>query len=387
MIGDVGLFIKYEREDKYRFYFEIENILQNPNIDFNICQSADIFFFDVVSNKAKTEVEALIPHKIDRSDHEGFFLKELMHNSFGVLPSNKQWDERRKFYIRTLGINFASQYIELMINTVDNWAKNLPADKVLDIGFEMSRVTFRIISKILFGRDLDKMKKWVYISPFEGYREEMSFEDWYLKYSKDELLIFMSPKRALLPFMYKNRLINPFKASRNNKISIDQTLREFLDSSTDDQSIYRQVLNSGKFTKEEVFYDTELLLFAGFDTSSHGITSMIYFLYKYPLTLSKLMGELKTNGVLDLNPKQGSNLKDIYEKWDYLNYVVKEGLRIDPPASKSLNYTVKKDEWLLIRIKLQPLFMKWNFHQMRFSKGRRLKFNKGRSNLWTSLSL
>ena len=45
------------------------------------------------------------------------------------------------------------------------------------------------------------------------------------------------------------------------------------------------------------------------------------------------MNELQENGITHINLDDESSLKDEYEKLDYLNYVVKETLRIDPPVA------------------------------------------------------
>jgi len=59
--------------------------------------------------------------------------------------------------MKTVGINFASQYIPLMNQAVDEWILEIEINKELDFSFEMSKITFKVITKILFGKDIDKM--------------------------------------------------------------------------------------------------------------------------------------------------------------------------------------------------------------------------------------
>ena len=113
---------------------------------------------------------------------------------------------------------------------------------------------------------------------------------------------------------------------------IDEALKRFLDKSTDDHSVYKQISNLGIFTKDEVFNDTLMLLIAGSDTTARGITSMIYYLYKYPETINKLKVALNTSGISSADTSDEAKMKDMYDGCDYLNYVIKEGLRIDPPG-------------------------------------------------------
>ena len=114
-------------------------------------------------------------------------------------------------------------------------------------------------------------------------------------------------------------------------------------SSTDNESVYKQLISKELFTKDEIFNDMILLLFTGFDTTSHGIASILYNIHKNPRVLNKLLSGLKLNGITDISTDDESSLKETYEQWDYLNYVVKEGIRIDPPVMNSLVYNVKEN--------------------------------------------
>ena len=97
-------------------------------------------------------------------------------------------------------------------------------------------------------------------------------------------------------------------------------------------------MESGKFTADEVFYDICSTIFAGLDTSSHALTSILYFLKKNPDVMTKLKSELAKYGITkDLNPEDPT-FKDKIERCDYLTYCVKEGLRLDPPLNASIFY-------------------------------------------------
>ena len=97
-------------------------------------------------------------------------------------------------------------------------------------------------------------------------------------------------------------------------------------------------MESGKFTADEVFYDICSTIFAGLDTSSHALTSILYFLKKNPDVMTKLKSELAKYGITkDLNPEDPT-FKDKIERCDYLTYCVKEGLRLDPPLNTSIFY-------------------------------------------------
>lgn len=107
--------------------------------------------------------------------------------------------------------------------------------------------------------------------------------------------------------------------------------------------MYRQVCACSDYSADELFKDMVALMYAAYDTTSHGIGSTLYFLHKYPETLSKLTAEMKATGVTDIDPSVGSDLKDVYERCDYLNNSIKEGLRIDPPLAGSMLYCTTAD--------------------------------------------
>ena len=216
--------------------------------------------------------------------------------------------------MKTIGINHASKFIPMMIEVADEWIANVKKNETIDLTIEMKRITFRVISKILFGTDIDKMEETTYINPYNGEILQLSFEDLYFKYSKDEMESFYLPINRILPFLSRYRLINPFKTNFTNNISLKNSLRTFLTKSTDTSSVYMQVNASEKFNSEDVLLDMLGLLFAGFDTSSFGLSSMLYNLKKYPLTMEKLKSELKKYNLVDLNIKEVNLLKESYEK-------------------------------------------------------------------------
>ena len=242
LLGDVATFVKNERENKYRMQGHIDIALTKSNIDIKLVQSGPVTIFDITSPKAWNEFEKLIPEKFDRFDHYKFLVGNIAPNSIVLMQSNKRWDERRKAILKTIGINFASKYIPMMIKIVDEWIDEVSIGADLDLSFELNKITFRIITKILFGRDIDKMDKCVYISPIDRTKQTLSFEECYFRYSKNEFDSHFSVIGKIFSPLAKLSLIEPFKSNATNKKSIDDTLRVFLEKSEDDQSVYRQML-------------------------------------------------------------------------------------------------------------------------------------------------
>ena len=343
MLGDIALIVQNENNNKFRRQIFIDLGMQKPHLDFYIFQPGPITLFSLVSIQAFDEFEKLMPHKIDRHDHREFPFVDIVEGSFALNQSNEDWDERRKTIMKTIGINYASKFIPLMIQTVDKWLVGVKKNESINITIEMQKITFKIISIILFGSDIENMEPVLYQSPFDGSRKHLSFEEFFFALSKDIFDTYFSVKGRLFPILIKLNLIEPYKSNLVNKESFFKALNEFLSKSKDSDSVYRQVKDSGRFEQAGIIVDMISLLFAGFDTTSHGLCSMMYFLKKYPETMKKLKQNLQEQGIYQVDASQGSTLKDLYENCDYLNMVVKEGHRIDPPSSSTLAYFAKED--------------------------------------------
>ena len=56
---------------------------------------------------------------------------------------------------------------------------NVKLEENLNISLELKKITFKVITKILFGRDINKINKWEYTSPKDGSVKMLNFEDAY----------------------------------------------------------------------------------------------------------------------------------------------------------------------------------------------------------------
>ena len=128
-----------------------------PDSDFFFTLLGPQPFIYACSSKALNEFEKFIPDALDRHHHEGLLLSNFAPKSMSLLPSNKNWEDRRKHTLKVIGVNFASRYIPMMIQIVDNWISEVKIDEDYDLTGEINKISFRIIAKMLFGRDIDKM--------------------------------------------------------------------------------------------------------------------------------------------------------------------------------------------------------------------------------------
>ena len=171
VLGNIKLSQQYEKENKYTLQHFIDIPIENPDVDFYIAQLGSFTLYEITSTKSQTEFEKLVPDKIDRHDCKGLSLGNMINGAFVLIESNKDWNERRPTIMKIIGINHASKFIPMMIEAVDEWFTKVKKNEAINLSIEMKRITFRVISKILFGKDIYKMDKTTYVDP---YSEEIS---------------------------------------------------------------------------------------------------------------------------------------------------------------------------------------------------------------------
>ena len=143
--------------------------------------------------------------------------------------------------------------------------------------------------------------------------------------------------------MIKYGLVEPYKTNLKNNRSFSNAFKNFVLKTKDTESVYKKLESLGKFSQDVLLIDTIMLLFAGFDTLAHFLSSCLYYLKKYPTELHKLKESIDKSGITNIEISMGDKLKDIYDNCDYLNYFIKEVLRIDSPSGISLLYYATKD--------------------------------------------
>ena len=118
-------------------------------------------------------------------------------------------------------------------------------------------------------------------------------------------------------------------------------LYEIMNASKDEQSVLYQMTKLG-FPTEIIIHDLTDLFIAAAETSSHTATSILYNLKKYPEVMTKLENELFTH-FDKYSDNEGKFDKDKILEFEYLNNVIKEALRIDPPVFESLESSPNED--------------------------------------------
>lgn len=215
--------------------------------------------------------------KIDRFYHTLSPVAFITGDSFSVIPNNQNWFNRRKATMKILALNYVSKYIPMMIECADEVISNLKVGQTYEIKREISKITFKIITKILFGRDIsERMPKLLYISPEDHSEKYLQFDEFFEQYCSDELSGFRSAAGRLFQFLVDYKLIEPMKTNSKNNRELFRKLKEFCEMSDDKDSMYNKLKESDVYHDDTIFNDIVLMLFGGFDTTSNLITSTLY---------------------------------------------------------------------------------------------------------------
>lgn len=328
------------KQDKYQGYWQIQASLDNPNCDIRLTFSGKQPYFMLNSPKALEEFKALQPGKIDRWGHHQKSFGRMALGSFDQNKSDASWKERRDAFTRAIGINFASQYIPLMIEKVNKEFKKWKEEETIMFDHSMKTITFEIITDILFGKEIKQKVGTLKYKHFDGKMKDMDLQEFFVTLTTDCFKATKLVPSILFPFLIYHNLFNPNNIIHENIQVLWKTLRKFLDNNEDPKSIYSQVLaKDNSLDKDMLMKDMITLYFAGHDTSSHAISSLMYYLKKYPKYYDICFKEVSNElGVTDRSKVDELIEITKLDNMDQLNYTMKEALRYDNPASLSLGY-------------------------------------------------
>lgn len=278
MAGDVADISQNEKDNKNRLLHYTDLAMEGKDYDVYIMQYGPNIYADIISWVGLDEFEKLVPHKIDRGTMAGTPFENISYGALSIMESTKEWSERKKELIGLMGNNHISKYIPLMIETTDEWAKSVKKNERMNLSFEITKIVMKVIAKVLFGTDVDNMPLIPYICPKTKETTHLTLEMFYFQYIKDEFDGFFDIRAAFLPFLAKYKLIEPFKTNFKNNRTFNESIKQFLKTTKDTESVYKRLEATSKSTDDVKLYDMIMLFFGGFDTLSHYISSCIYHL-------------------------------------------------------------------------------------------------------------
>ena len=99
-----------------------------------------------------------------------------------------------------------SNFAFMVVKTADEWINNLMRKGKVDIGFEIHKVTNRIMTKILWGKDIRKLGKCEYFIGDRSPRKVYDFDEFSAIYSAHIFREYLWSSEVIFPIY---RLIVP----------------------------------------------------------------------------------------------------------------------------------------------------------------------------------
>lgn len=167
-----------------------------------------------------------------------------------------------------------------------------------------------------------------------------------MKISHDCSFAAMTPMNTIFPWLVHYNIGSENRRNTKNSDEFERVIKDVCEKSEDPNSVYNQVLSTGKIDKEMVYKDVMAILFGGHETTSKSLCNAMRHLKKHPNVEAKLRKELNEvlleNGKYSVKDLESIICNEKLDQLEYLTCFVKEVLRHDPPAVRSLGYKVKK---------------------------------------------
>lgn len=216
------------------------------------------------------------------------------------------------------------QYVDLLIKQFDELATS---GTEIDISDWYQFASFDIIGDLVFGESFGSLENSMYHpwikTLFSG-----------LKVGSIMTSFSYFPALRLLGYCIPNYVANLLRLPlyKHFQYSIDQVNKRIA-RKTDRPDIMKFVLehnHEGGLTKDELDTQMQLLIFAGSETTAATISAVTWFMLKSPDMMERLQRELRDafHKLEEIDVASASKLP-------YLNAVIREALRMHPPASTS----------------------------------------------------
>ena len=179
ILGDMALAIQRAKEKKYILGYMEEYLKQEPKFDVYLAQYGDAILYHICSLKAHEELLKLIQTKVDRQENCDSTIIKLGGGSFTLQKSTDKQRERRNQLTKIVGFNNISRFIPLMIELTDRILSQLKVGEEIELDYSLQKITLYVISKVVFGEDIDVSKEFLPYINKDDTVSQKSFLDGY----------------------------------------------------------------------------------------------------------------------------------------------------------------------------------------------------------------
>jgi cytochrome P450 len=288
-------------------------------------QYGDIVFFKVVNIPTYLISHPRYIEEILVTNYRNFIKAIYLRESRalfgdGLLTSDGDtWVRERRMGQRAFRHEHIDTYARTIVSYTERLLEPWRAGEVRDVHREMMRLTLEIISRVLFGRNIaDEIEDAT--SAINVYLEQ--FADRFGMYAIPEWIPTPGNVRYRRAMRRLDRII--YDAIREGRQSDGQ-------SNGDEQSLLTAFLHAQQaygfeLTDRQLRDEMATLFFTGHETTGLALTWTLFLLGEHPEAEAKLVQEL--DSVLGDRP---ATLADL-PRMSYLDWVIKESLRLYPPA-------------------------------------------------------
>ena len=257
--GERYLVAEWEKENKYRLWYAMQTALDYPDCNIRIIFSGPNPIYLLYSPQALEEFLPLVPTKVDRWGHQIKHFGRMAAGAVDQIKSSKNWKSRRDTILHTIGINMASRYLPLMIDTLDQASEEWQVGQWINFTNEMTSITFDVITKILFGRDIRSKIGCIDYVKMNGEVVKLDLMHYFHELVEDLEGTSFKLINRVLPFLQKYNLTTEHKSLDTNLNTLWSVLEQFLQESQDKESVYHKIL--GKCEIQQILFKLRFVRF------------------------------------------------------------------------------------------------------------------------------
>lgn len=156
--------------------------------------------FDLLSSKALQDFDKYSPDKIDKfTDIQKLTFAKTFYGAMQHSPTNEDWKNRRAAFTKSLGLNYSSRFINLMLkhakDTFDKWEEGEEKNFIPII----NNFTLSFMCSIILGSDFDEKFGMLNYTHQDGRVERCDLYTFFPILGKDLIKAMMKPYNLIFP--------------------------------------------------------------------------------------------------------------------------------------------------------------------------------------------
>ena len=175
-----------------------------------------------------------------------------------------------------MGTTFFTTKIPIISSTITYRLELIKKNEFCDFLNQARKLTVYIMSQILFGKDFFEKINFAKYKTEDGYEQISHFCTIFPKTVQDLEEEQYEFKAHLFQYLAENSAINPFKRNMYNVCELWRILTDFVNISSDRESIYSILKSTEEYSNNQAFHDCISMLFSAYETIPHALCTILY---------------------------------------------------------------------------------------------------------------